>query len=284
MKKNQSSITAQGIAAIRALEATKLPQQRICNDPLARRMVAPVIFIFTKLFAGYGEWRAPGTIEYILARTRYFDDYLQSCLESGIDQLVILGAGLDTRAYRFMELENRVKVFEVDHPVTQKEKCKKLQKIFGDLPRHVSYVPIDFNVENLEKLFQYGYQKNQKTLFIWEGVTYYLTKDAVNHTLQFVAQTAGSGSTIIFDYVYTSALHAAHKRGEIVRMQRYGRFTGEMMIFGIEEGKVAEFLSQRGFSQIVNVTSEDLRKLYFRGANQNKPIAPIYAIVHATVS
>jgi len=242
-----------------------------------------MFYILVKLFAGYGEWRAPGIMEFIVARARYIDDYLQTCLKNGIDQLVILGAGLDSRAYRFEQLREHVKVFEVDHPATQQEKCRKLAKIFGELPKHVTFVPIDFNEETLEKLYSFGYERQRKTLFIWEGVTYYLVAEAVDSSLRFVVKNSGQGSSIIFDYVYASALTAAQKRGEITRMQRYGRFTGEPLTFGIEEGKVGGFLGQRGYIQIENATSEDLKRAYFTGINRDRPIAPIYAIVHATV-
>lgn len=283
MKRKQSSVTAEGIAAIRAVESSKPPEQRICYDPLARQLVSPSFYYLTKIFAGYGGWRAPGTIEYILARTRYIDDYLRACLDNGIDQLVILGAGLDSRAYRFEQLIGQVEVFEVDHPATQGEKRRKLGSIFGELPEHVRFVPIDFNAESLEKLFDFGYQKPRKTLFIWEGVTYYLTAEAVDSTLRFVVENSGEASSIIFDYVYASALTASRKRGEIARMQRYQRFTGEGLTFGIEEGKIEEFLGAGGYTQIETVTSEDLKRAYFTGANRNRPIAPVYAIVHATI-
>lgn len=283
MKRKRSSITAQGIAAIRAVESSKPPEVRICYDPLARQLVDPLFFLLTKLFAGYGAWRAPGTMEFILARTRCMDNYLQACLDSGIEQLVILGAGLDSRAYRFKKLMGLVKVFEVDQPATQQDKRTKLVKIFGGLPEHVSLVPLDFDIETLEILYEYGYQKECKTLFIWEGVTYYLGAEAVDSTLRFVVENSGEASTIIFDYVYTSALTAAQKRGEISRMQRYSRFTGEPLTFGIEEGKVEQFLSEHGYIQIENISPEDLKKAYFTGVNRNRTIAPIYAIVHATV-
>ncbi|MBN1874790.1 MAG: SAM-dependent methyltransferase [Anaerolineae bacterium] len=283
MKRKQSSITAQGIATIRAIESSKRPEQRICYDPLARQLVNPIIYLLVKLFAGYGERRAPGTMDFLIARTRYIDDYLQASLDGGIAQLVILGAGLDSRAYRFELLIGHVNIFEMDHPATQRAKCSKLSRIFGELPQHVSFVPIDFNAETLEKLYKFGYDPQQKTLFIWEGVTYYLTAEAVNETLEFVVRNSATGSTIIFDYVYASALTAAHKRGEITRMQRYRRFTGEGLTFGIEEGKAGEFLSQRGYNQVENMTHEDLKRTYFTGSNRNRAIAPIYTIVHATV-
>ncbi len=283
MMKKQSSVTAQGIAAVRAIESSKPPEERICYDPLARKLVNPIIYWLTKLFAGYGERRAPGAIGFLVARTRYIDDYVQACLERGIAQLVILGAGLDSRAYRFAPLAERVNVFEVDHPATQQKKCRKLAKIFSELPKHVAFVPIDFNQEALEKLYDFGYAPQCKTLFIWEGVTYYLTAEAVHGTLDFVARHSAAGSAIVFDYVYTSALNTDHQRGEIVRMQRYRRFTGEGLTFGIQAGQVDTVLHQRGYKQVENVTSEDLKTRYFTGVNRNRHIAPIYAIVHATV-
>ncbi|MCJ7739230.1 MAG: SAM-dependent methyltransferase [Anaerolineae bacterium] len=281
--KTRTSTTAQGIAFARALESSRPPGERICYDPLARRLISPAFYLLGKLFAGYAERKAPGVIGFLVARCRYIDDYLQACLETGLDQLVILGAGLDSRAYRFEQLEGHVRVFEVDHPATQQAKLGKLAKIFGELPEHVTYVPIDFNEEALRRLLDFGYSPQVKTLFIWEGVTHYLTAEAVDQTLEFVLKNSGSGSSIIFDYVYTSALTAAHKRGEIIRMQRAKRYTGEGLVFGIEEGQMAAFLRVRGYTQIRNVTSEDLKRLYFTGAKQSRAIAPIYAIAHAAV-
>ena len=276
-------MTAQGIAIARVLESSKPAGERICFDPLAHQLISPFYYILGKLFAGYGERKGPGVIGFLVARCRYIDDYLQECIEVGIQQLVILGAGLDSRAYRFEKLKDHIKVFEIDHPATQLVKKNKLRKIFGNLPEHVTYVPVDFNKETLHKIFDFGYNRKLKTLFIWEGVVHYLTAEAVDRTLEFVANNSGAGSSIVFDYLYLSALNAAHKRREIERMQRARMFTGEGLTFGIEERKVEEFLRKRGFTRIQNVTSEDLKKAYFNGVNQLRAIAPIYAIVHANV-
>jgi methyltransferase (TIGR00027 family) len=282
MKKTQASTTAQGIAFVRALESSKPAGERICHDPLARRLISPAFYLLGRLFISHAERKGPGVIGFLTARCRYIDDYLQTCLKAGFDQLVILGAGLDSRAYRFEQLKGRAKVFEVDHPATQQVKLGKLEKILGKLPEHVTYVPVDFDEETLHKLFDSGYSRQTETLFIWEGVVYYLTAEAVDQTLEFV-KNSGAGSSIIFDYVYASALTAVHKREEIARMQRTKRYTGEGLVFGIEEGQVEEFLRVRGYTQVQNVTSEDLKRLYFTGVNQTRTIAPIYAIVHATV-
>jgi len=283
VKKRQASITAQGIAFARALESSKPAGERICDDPLARRLISPAFYWLGSLFAGYAERRGPGVLGFLVARCRYIDDYLQECLTAGLEQLVILGAGLDSRAYRFEPILGHVKVFEVDHPATQQVKMGQIKRIYGKLPEHVSYVPVDFNEESLQKLFGFGYRRLARTLYIWEGVVHYLTAEAVDQTLGFILDNSGSGSSIIFDYVYTSALAAAHKRGEIIRMQRAKRYTGEGLVFGIEEGQVEEFLRTRGYTRIRNVTSKDLHEAYFTGVNQGRTIAPVYAIVHATV-
>jgi methyltransferase (TIGR00027 family) len=151
------------------------------------------------------------------------------------------------------------------------------------LPSHVTFVPIDFNTETLGKLLPAGYDPRLKTLFIWEGVVHYLQPEAVDQTLAFVRENSAPGSSIIFDYVHASALTASRQRGEISRMRRASRFTGERLVFGIEEGKVEEFLRARGFGQVVNVTAADLARAYFTGPNQGRTVAPIYGIIQATV-
>ncbi len=220
---------------------------------------------------------------FLVARDRYIDDYLQSCLDDGLEQLVILGAGYDSRAYRF----DRVcgcQVFEIDHPATQRVKIEKLDKILGNLPDYVVYVPIDFEQETLEKrLFESGYDERKKTLFIWQGVTQYLTPEAVDSTLAFVAHHSGKGSSIVFDYMYTSLLDGSIKRGEVSGMRRYRRITGEGFNFGIPEGTIEAFLEQRGFYQVRNANDQFLKKTYFTGVNQKRKVTSGYAIASATV-
>ncbi|MGC9396604.1 MAG: class I SAM-dependent methyltransferase [Anaerolineae bacterium] len=99
MKKKKASVTAQGIAFVRALESSKPEGERICYDPLARQLINPAFYWFCKLFSNYEERKAPGVLAFLATRCRYIDDFLQTCLTDGIEQLVILGAGLDSRAY-----------------------------------------------------------------------------------------------------------------------------------------------------------------------------------------
>lgn len=283
MKEKQISTTARGIAAIRAIESEKPAEVRLCYDPFARRFTDTTFYLLSKIFAGYGEKVAPGVQGFILCRCRYIDDYLRECLKTGIKQLVLLGAGLDSRAYRDEVQRSEIKVFEVDHPATQAHKIERVKRIFGRTPPAVIYVPIDFDNETLDKLLVNGFDQSSKTLFIWEGVTYYLDAATIDATLSWIRAHAAPGSAIIFDYVYRSALTAEHKRGEIKRMQRYRRLTGEEMVFGIEKGKSEEFLTVRGFTNVVDVDAAQLRRLYCTGPNQNRKVAEIYAIVHAEI-
>lgn len=286
MKEDRPSLTAEGIAILRENESRKPAAERLFDDPYARYFVRPWLAGITRLFMslGYADWRGPGVIGFLLARTRFMDDTLLSCLEQGMQQLVILGAGYDARAYRFQEqLKERVRVFEVDHPATQRVKIRKLEKVFSKLPEHVTYVPIDFDRETLdERLLACGYREDLLTLFIWEGVTYYISAQAVDGTLAFVRQHSVPGSWIVFDYTFQEVVDGAYKRGEAANLRRYRGLTGEGMVFGIPEGTIETFLRVRGFSEIRNTSGGDLEGVYFSKEN-GYSVARVYAIVTARV-
>jgi len=282
MKKTQASGTAKGTAAMRAIESEKPANERICYDPFARKLTDTVFYLLIKLFAGYGERRTHGALTFIVCRCRYFDDYLQECLDSGTAQLVILGAGLDSRAYRDELLQGVVKIFEVDHPATQASKLERVKKVFGKIPANVAYVSIDFNHETLDKLLACGFDRSLKTLFIWEGVTLYLDAEAVDATLAWVRANAALGSAIIFDYQYKSAPTRARARRNYVYAV-LSRLSGERRAFGIEKGQIEDFLTRRGFTHVVDANAEQLKRLFCMGPNQDRTVAEIYAIVHAEV-
>jgi methyltransferase (TIGR00027 family) len=287
MNKYQASTSAAGIALARAIESQKPEGVRICYDPYAREMIGPLFWYVFRLFVvtGYAEMRSPGVMGFLVVRERYIDDQLKAALEGGIDQLVILGAGYDTRAYHMIGLEENVRVFEVDHPATQQLKKEKLVNLLGSLPEHVTFVPVDFDRESLgDQLAFHGYDYKAKSLFIWQGVTLYLTPEAVDNTLDFVAHCSGAGSRIVFDYMYTSLLNGTVKRGEVASMRRAQHFTGEALKFGIPEGTICDFLEQRGFVEVVNADCETLKRLYFQGPNANRTLAVGYAIATGMVS
>lgn len=283
MRKRQSSLTAMGIAVARAVESERSADERICYDPYARKFVTAWLYALLRFFirSGYTERRGPGVNGFLVVRDRYIDDVLQSFLNEGLEQLVILGAGYDARAYRF-DLAG-VNVFEVDHPATRADKLAKLRAIFGNAPEHVIYVPVDFNAQSLEaRLLESGYDPQRKTLFIWQGVSMYLTPEAVDTTLAFVVNGSGAGSAIVFDYLYQSVLDA-RQQGEIRGMRRYRFMTGEGLTFGIPEGKVETFLTERGFRLVKDVDVDDLKATYFIGKNAGRAVANGYGIAIGTV-
>ena len=178
-----------------------------------------------------------------------------------------------------------MKVFEVDHPATQQVKVAKVRQVFGAAPAHVVYVAIDFNTQTLaERLAAAGYDPQRKTLFIWQGVTQYLTPEGVDSTLAFVANQSGPGSAIIFDYIYPTLLDGTVRRGEVSGMRHNRWLSGETLSFGIPEGSVGVFMEQRGFCQVKDANSRFLHDAYFTGANARRTVADGYAIVSAAVA
>jgi methyltransferase (TIGR00027 family) len=219
-----------------------------------------------------------GATVFIALRERYIDDCLASALAGGLDQVVILGAGFDTRAYRVPGIE-RARVFEVDHPATQKIKVAKLKKLVDPLPAHVRMVGVDFETHLLdERLTASGYDERGKTFFIWQGVTYFLTAGSVDRTLAFIAHHSGTGSSLIFDYFYNEKL-----RTEAKALARAAKMSGEPYVFGIEEGQVGSFLASRGFRDVKDASLEDLKRRYLTGANTRRVTPSGIAIAWGTV-
>ena len=286
MANEQPSGTAAGVALLRAVEAEKPEAERICDDPYARALIPRGIsFALSRLVivSGLYDRMAPGATSFVVARERYIDDFLKTCLSEGFDQVVIMGAGFDTRAYRIPGID-KIRVFEIDQPATQQVKLERLQKVVHPLPANVTFLPVDFNTQALgERLQSAGYNQQVKTLFIWQGVVYFLTATGVDGTLAFIANHSGAGSAVIFDYMYSAILRDTG-RSDVKMMRRAARMTGEEYMFGIEEGQVEYFLTQRGFNDVRSVTIEDLRPLYFTGLNAGRVIPTGLAIATARVS
>jgi len=290
MERGKASKTAEMIALSRAVESSRPVDSRLFYDPYAMnflctkyRIIGKSRFLTAILYWFFAERPFPGAHGEQVSRTRYIDDYMLECIAAGIKQLVILGAGYDSRAYRFDELKEDIKVFEVDHPDTQMVKIEKIRRILNTLPDHVVYVSIDFSREKLDqKLSESGYERNLKTLFIWEGVTFYLTAEAVDETLAFVAENSGEGSSIIFNYMLESIVDGSDKSKLVKKLKEYVGRRGEPLTFGIAEADIENYLLGRGFCQVTNVNDEFLRG-YFTKVNRKKEVSPFVPIAHATV-
>ena len=209
-----------------------------------------------------------GIYEYVLARTKLLDEVFMNALENRFTQIVLLGAGFDTRALRFKSKNMETKIFELDIQTTQQPKVEILNRKRIPLPEELVFVPIDFNRQSIaEALGRADYAMNQRSLFIWEGVTMYLTTDAVDHTLEFIRNSSVEGSIVAFDYIYGSVLRQENKFYGESKIYKMVSRAGESWTFSIEDGTIEDFLTQRGFKLITHHTPSDLEKIYLIADN-----------------
>lgn len=284
------SKTAETIAMVRVGESRKPEDERICYDPYAIRFISKEVLEFAsgnpekyRVFLAQNERLVPGAGNSIIARVRFFDDVVTSAICAGLDQLVILGAGYDTRGYRIEGLKD-VRIFEVDKLGTQKIKMEKIKEIFGSLPHHVTYVPVDIGVDKLgQRLLESGYERTRKTLFIMEGIFMYLSPVTVDETLSFIAQNSGRGSAIVFDYIPQSVVDGTCELEAGKNWRKGVMDVGEPFLSGIQEGEIETFLRQRGFSKVRNVTSRDYKKIYFFGKNEDRVVNSLLSFAYAEV-
>lgn len=290
MRSGKASWTAEITAVFRATESIRPTQVRLFYDKYAANFLRPSFRFILKnrLLALFLLWlmidrRFPGASTTVVSRIRFVDDCLKDCIKEGVEQLVILGAGYDARAYRFSELKNRL-VFEVDHPNTQKIKIDKITRIFIKLPDHVVYVPVDFEKDKLiSKLVEAGYRRDLKTLFIWEGVSKYLTVNAVNELLSVVSGNSLIGSSIVFDYLFQSMVDGNSGSKLAEKALNFQARKGEPFIFGLPEKNPEHFIMSRGFSSVKNYTAARIKSMYFSGMSRGKNLHPFWGILHATV-
>jgi methyltransferase (TIGR00027 family) len=290
MKATRSSTTAEQMALSRAIETRKPAGERICCDPLAERFLGAKYRMllwgrpFRDLVERTIERRFAGHHYYVIARTCYFDDFVQEYLTRGADQLVILGAGYDSRPYRFADRLSGVQVFEVDHPATSTAKQAKVREILGDIPANVAYVAVDFTVDNFaDKLVACGYRATRPTVFLWEGVTPYLDLAAVDAVLGFVTNSAGAGSAILFDYILRSVVEGTCTLGGAANEFAKMSHTSEPLSFGIDEGQAPAFLASRGFQNVVEVGAQELTSRYFDPHGKHCYIKPWWRMISGEV-
>lgn len=202
----------------------------------------------------------------LLARARYAEECLETALSEGVGQYVILGAGLDTFVFRRPELSKRIRVLEVDHPVTQDYKRKRLAELEWELPADFEFVPVDFTRENLaDALRESGFDSCMPTFFSWLGVTYYLSREVVFETLRHAAEIAPSGSRMVFDYLDSDAYVVQKAAPRVLRMLSSVQELGEPMQFGFEPFTLAVELATEGYDLEEDLSPWDIHMRYFMG-------------------
>jgi methyltransferase (TIGR00027 family) len=268
MKAHRPSRTAEHNALFRAIECARAPQERIVNDWLACHFLT-IPFRLTAvlsrnsacamLLCRYIDYRWPGSRTSLIARTQLIDDYLTFALAAGVPQVVILGAGFDSRPYRITGAE-RAHFFEVDHPNTSAVKKAHIRRALGALPEHVKYVPVNFQRDALrEALEAVGFDPLGRSLILWEGVSNYLTEDSVKATLAFIAGLA-EGTVLIFTYVDEAVLHNPAQFAGGSEVQKAFARLEEPWTFGIRPDRASEFFRESGLCLDSDLSAAEYRK------------------------
>jgi methyltransferase (TIGR00027 family) len=282
------------MAVQRALESARPSSSRLFCDGFARHFIsrgwrlvleASRVGAVRRVVEVLYDWVAgPGPRASAVARTRLIDDLVTHALSScSIGQLVILGAGFDARAYRLPGLEE-VTVFEVDHPATQHAKRQALAGIVRPPAWHVRFVPVDFERDGLgPALRAAGYRDDTLCLFVWEGVSNYLTPAAVDQTLDAVRGLAAVGSLLVFTYVDRAALDGDSSVFPEARRWVEGvRRRGEPWTFGLDPAEVAEFLAHRGFGLIRDLSAAEAGERYFKPLGRRERGSRLYHVATAS--
>jgi len=213
---------------------------------------------------------ALGSYDWIVARTLYLDHIMGKAQELNFEQIVILGAGFDSRSLRFGKNLNTFPFFEVDLCQTQLEKIKALKNKKILIPLNLHFVSVDFNSQKLDvELFKSGFKKDAKNLFIWEGVTRYLTQEGIDATLKSIYSISATGSEVALTYHirYQSKKENKKLRKSEKYIKKWIRRRGTSFDFSLEENEIKNFLRDRGFRLLENKMAQDLDELYFKKAN-----------------
>ncbi len=288
--------TAQGVAKQRMIESLAKPDQRIIYDPYAKNFVlgASIIKLMGHKFSVWLSKKfAPGFHEHLISRTRFIDDLIEKSTSDKVEQYVILGAGYDSRAHR-LKLPSGLKIFEVDQPEVQERKRSKLTDQIPN-EENVTYVSVDFNHQSLkEQLLNAGFDQSKSTVFTLEGVSQYITREALNSTLKELAVlTPNSNATFFMSYVNKLLIEdpmACFGKGypnaaKLAKLITYGSAkVGEPWISFYSAEEIEDLLSQNRFSLIENKTLADLNSKYFTPIGRTIPENHIFKLEHFVVA
>ncbi len=229
---------------------------------------------------------APGAYEFMIARTAFFDHIFAQALRDHLEQIVLLGAGYDSRSYRFAAPIQSARIFELDALPTQQRKRACLQQAGVPISPQISFVPINFETDDLrEVLIGAGFKRESRTLFIWEGVSYYLSAAAVDHVLACVKALSSAGSSIGFDYAAISAEVLSDAGVKEFRQHMRTQYADEPTRFYLHTGTIETFLAERGFQIVEHLTASDMNERYL-AANRYPDlgrVSPLFCFVHARV-
>lgn len=256
-----------------AVEQHERPERRLVQDQLAAAFLPTGLRAFTRVMRAAPlrrmmieatERSGPGLWANLTCRKRYIDEKLQAAL-AHVDAVVVLGAGLDTRAYRFADRTD-IPVFEVDLPVNIERKAAVVRRALGSVPSSIELVPVDFESDDLAAvLAEHGY-RGGRTFFVWEGVTQYLTEDAVRGTFQYL-RSAAPGSRLVFTYVQRDFIDGTNLYDAKSLYRRF-RVRQQVWLFGLAPDEVAAFADEYGWRLVEQAGPDYYLRHYIRPAGR----------------
>ena len=281
----EPSRTAMAAATLRALAANDesikgpdslaelfLPEElrEVLKDPVARDRA-------------FSNRIIPGMYEFMIARTAFFDEIVTKAFLDEMPQVVFLGAGYDSRSCRFSGLLGSTRIFELDAGPTQLRKKEVLKKAGIKVPGHVAYVPVNFITEDfIDVLGQAGFNSGIRTLFVWEGVTYYLDRQVIDHTLKAIKSNSPAGSSVCFDYASVRPSPPGQTVAGNLSETSKSRYSSEPVKFALKQGAIGPFLSSRGFKLLRHLDSEEMEMIYLPMSRPAGNVPDVFCLVHAS--
>jgi methyltransferase (TIGR00027 family) len=285
----RGSQTAEVVALFRALETLEPLHDRLFADPYAERFLRPagrLLLLLARLqpvrlgIHRILDYKWPGARTSAVARTRFADDLLRDALRNGARQVLILGAGFDTRAYRLPEIAT-ARVFEVDHPLTQAAKIRVIGQPAAQ-PGVVTHVSVDLTRQTLDGALRgTDFDVNARSFVLWEGVTNYLTEAAVDATLRAIAASVPPGSVLFLTYVHQGLLDGSVRFDGGAGILQRVREVGEPWTCGFEPSEMPAYLTARGFGLVEDLSADDYRARYFGEAARSMKGYSFYRAVLA---
>ena len=288
---NATSRTAGHVALFRALESARR-RDKVFDDPYASKFLPPRYRMLARLaripavrrrVERYIDTRFPaGPRASAVVRTRLIDDLVGEALAAGIEQVLLLGAGYDSRAYRLPAMAS-ARVFEVDHPATQASKRRRIRAHVRPAQRaHVRFVPVDLMRDDLsDALRRAGFATDERAVVVWEGVTNYLTADAVDTTLRHLAGIIASGGRLVVTYIDRSVLDGTGGFSGVEEWHAAVRRHGEPWTFGFDPVELPGYLAERGMRLTHDLSTREAAARYLGPLGRDEPAAPFYRIACA---
>lgn len=271
MRTGRSSHTAEHNALFRALAAAEPSVEPPLDDPFAQsfltwplRLVVPLIRVPAgrRLLRSVIDRRWPGVRTSVVARTGLIDRTVAHAVDLGATQAVLLGAGFDSRAYRLPALDG-LRIFEVDHPDTQRRKRATLEHHLGQIPDNVRFAATDFEGDDLDSVMaEAGFRAEEPSVFLWEGVSNYLGEPAVDRTLRWLGRAA-PGSTVVFTYIDSDAFTNPSRYAGIERLHTTLSRVGEPLSFALDHREAHAYLRERGLVLESDLGAAEYRALHY---------------------